>query len=309
MPVPAKPDEVERISVCICSYRRPELLARLLSSIAGQRQAPAFRLEVIVSDNDRDRSAEPVVKRFVEECGMQVTYVCEPDRNISLARNLAISVASGNLVALIDDDECPVEDWLHRMHSALMEHSADGVLGPVVPDFPPGAPGWLIEGRFFERRRLATGTRISERDARTGNLLLKRSIFTRRDGWFDPAFGRTGGEDSDFFRRQFSIGSVFVWCDEAVASETVPPDRWTAMFQIRKYLRSGTIDGELMRGRSVPVLGPLVRSILFVLGGIAVAPFTVLLRKHIRVRAWRKLAYSGGLLAAFGGVSLLRERD
>ena len=60
---------------------------------------------------------------------------------------------SGNLVAFIDDDECPVGDWLAQLFKTLKRYGADGVLGPVVPDFPTAAPAWLKKGRVFERQR------------------------------------------------------------------------------------------------------------------------------------------------------------
>ena len=303
------PETPELVSVCICTFRRPELLSALLDSIVNQVPDPAFRVEVVIVDNDRQRSAEPVARRFERRAHVAVVYDCEPEQNISLARNRAIRNASGSLVAFLDDDERPVQGWLTRLYQTFRTHAADGVLGPVLPDYPAQAPGWLKKGRFFDRRRLPTGSRISERDARTGNVLLLRSIFTEHEGWFDPAFGRTGGEDSDFFRRQFECGRTFVWCDEAEAYETVPPDRWTTAFHVRRFLRSGTIDGELMRAGRIPSSGPVFKSIILVGVAVVIAPLSLLLRKDIRVRVWQKLAYSGGVVAAFSGASLLRDRD
>jgi len=299
----------DHISVCICTFRRPELLTRLIEAISNQRRDPRVSFDVVVVDNDADRSAEPIVRDFRNRTDLEMIYDVEPQRNISLARNRAIRHASGNLVAFLDDDECPVQDWLLQLYNTWRAHDADGVLGPVVPDYPAEAPAWLRAGRFFERRRLQTGSCISGRDARTGNVLLRRSVLASDNGWFDPAFGRTGGEDSDFFRRQFANGRVFVWCDEAVAHETVPPERWSASFHLKRYWRSGTIDGEWMREGRIPWAAPLAKSLLLLCAGVALSPFTLLLSKHVRVRVWQKLAYCGGTVAAVGGVSMLRDRD
>jgi hypothetical protein len=104
--------------------------------------------------------------------------------------------------------------------------NADGVLGPVLPDFAPEAPEWLRRGAVYQRRRHATGTPIDAGDARTGNVLLRRALFPDGELWFDPAYGRSGGEDSEFFARQFALGRRFVWCDEAEAYEEIPSERW-----------------------------------------------------------------------------------
>ncbi len=304
----ARPLDHDRISVCVCTFRRPVLLARLLEALAAQETDPTFDFNVVVVDNDADRSSATAVQDLAIRAHFPLTYDCEPERNISLTRNRAIRNATGNLIAFIDDDECPGRDWLRQLHQTLRRHGADGVLAPVLPDFPPEAPKWLKKGRVFQRRRHATGTRITAEDARTGNVLLARSLFVEGQLWFDPAFGRTGGEDSDFFSRQFKDGRVFVWCDEAVALETVPPERWTDSFHLKRLWRAGTIDGEWMRDGRLP--STLAARNLLGLGLCTVAaPISFVLPKHLRMRVTQKLAYCAGVVTAYSGFSMLRHRD
>jgi glycosyltransferase involved in cell wall biosynthesis len=300
--------EIDIISVCVCTYQRPTLLARLLEALAAQVTDATFAFDVVVVDNDVNESSKEVVRGFATRSSMTIIYDCEPERNISLTRNRAIRNATGNLVAFIDDDECPGREWLRDLRRTLRDSSADGVLAPVLPDFPPEAPQWLRNGRVFHRKRHATGSRIGASDARTGNVLLDRSVFADGHVWFDPAFGRTGGEDSDFFSRQFRSGRVFVWCDEAVAYETVPPERWTAAFHIKRLWRSGTISGERMRDGRLP--STLVARNLVGLGACAIAmPVSFVLPKHIWMRVAQKFAYCAGVVTAYLGLSMFRHRD
>ena len=191
-----------------------------------------------------------------------------------------------------------------------MPTRATAVLGPVVSEFPAGAPAWLRKAGLFSRRRLSTGARIGEGDGRTGNVLLRRQLFTDGDGWFDPAFGRSGGEDSDFFHRQTGRGGVFIWCDEAVVVEPVPPERWTVAFHVKRLLRAGTTDGELMRSGTLPSKGLVARNAVIFCGCVAAAPLSiVLLPRHLWMRIAQKLAYCAGVVSAYLGVSLLRYRD
>jgi hypothetical protein len=216
--------------------------------------------------------------------------------------------ATGNLIAFIDDDECPVPEWLRLLHRTFVSCRADGVLGPVLPDFPSEAPSWLKKGRVFDRDRHQTGTRIGASDARTGNVLLNRSLFVDGQPWFDPAFGRTGGEDSDFFARQFKQGRVFVWCDEAVAYEAVPPERWSRSFHIKRLWRSGTITGERMRDGRLPST-LLFRNVAGLGAWAAAAPVSIVLPTYLRIRVAQKLAYCTGVVTAYFGFSFLRDRD
>ena len=304
------PAATDRISVCVCTFRRPDLLARLLRALELQEQSPVFSFDVVVVDNDHERSAQETVRRFQSHPQIEIIYDWEPEQNISLTRNRAVRNTTGNLVAFIDDDEAPAPDWLVRLHRTLERHDeADGVLGPVLPEFPEGAPDWLRKGRFFKRRRLRTGTRISAADARTGNLLMRRSTFVTRGMWFDAGFGRTGGEDSDFFEREFRQDRSYIWCDEAVAYEWIPSDRWRVSFHVKRHLRSGTLDGERLRAGKGASTGVLARSALILCACAAVAPFSLLMPRHLSTRVLQKLAYCGGILSAYCGVSLLRNRE
>jgi succinoglycan biosynthesis protein ExoM len=298
----------DRVSVCICTFKRPELLERLLDGLEAQALDSTVAFDVVIVDNDATRSSEAVAAKFAARGRFRVVYDCEPERNISLTRNRAVRHATGDLIAFIDDDEVPRKEWLVRLLATMRQHDADGVLGPVLPDFPEGAPRWLNDGRMFDRKRHPTGTRIGPGDARTGNVLLKRALFPDGEPWFDPAFGRSGGEDSDFFSRKMHDGRTFIWCDEAEAYETVPPERWTASFHIKRLWRSGTISGERIRRGRLP-LTLLARNVAVLAACTLATPTVVVLPKHLRVRVVQKTAYCAGMVAAFLGVSLLKYRD
>jgi len=249
-----------------------------------------------------------VVRERAAGAAVEVHYDCEPQRNISLARNRALRNATGTLVALIDDDEYPVSDWLRRLHETLTESGADGVMGPVLAEFPPEAPAWLTRARVFDRKRFATGTRIGAGSVRSGNALLSRALFADGTMWFDPALGRTGGEDSEFFGRQLQAGRTFVWCDEAVAHEAVPPDRWGASFHIKRLWRSGTLSGRGIREGRLP--STLLATNAMQLGAYtAAAPIALVLPTYMRMRVAQKVAYCAGVLTAYVGLSTASDRD
>ena len=81
----------------------------LLDRIQKQRTDNLFTYSVVVVDNDFRESAKEVVCLFKEEASIPVDYYCEPEQNISLARNMALRNARGNYVAFIDDDEFPID--------------------------------------------------------------------------------------------------------------------------------------------------------------------------------------------------------
>jgi len=259
--------------VCICTYKRPLLLRRLLEGLGGQDTSGLFTFSIVVVDNDRSESAKRIVEDFIAASPIRVIYCVEPRQNIALARNKAIKNAKGDFVAFIDDDEFPTGEWLRNLFTACCAYDAAGVLGPVRPYFTHPPPRWMVEGKLAERATYDTGHVMDWRQSRTGNVLFKKEILDGGVEAFRPQFG-TGGEDVDFFARMTKSGCVFIWCDEAAVYEVVPQARCTRMYHIRRALLRGrnSLQHEGRRvfsiGKSLiamPVYG-FVLPILFVVG-------------------------------------------
>jgi succinoglycan biosynthesis protein ExoM len=298
------------VSVCICTFKRPELLKSAIDGVMSQNTNDEFLFELVIVDNDSMRSAEDVVKSRQNNACLNIVYYCEPEQNIALARNRAIRNAGSNLIAFIDDDEIPVKEWLSNLFNTLKTTGADGVLGPVLPYYPSGAPEWLNKCKLFDRRRFKTGTKLKEsRDTRTGNVLFLRSLFPEGERWFNPVFGRTGGEDIDFFRKQFTKGKTFVWCDEAIAYETIPPERWNANFYIKRYFRTGTINGERVGRDKFSGITSLLKYTVAIPIWMLIFFYFLPFGRHKWFQPILKLVYFSGSILAFCGVSLLRERE
>src|SRR5882672_9464674 len=100
------------ISVCICTYRRPELLKRLLEGLSRQDTKGLFTFSAVIVDNDEQQSAKELVLDFAAASPMPTKFCVEPRKSISFARNKALEHAEGDMIAFIDDDEFPPTDWL-----------------------------------------------------------------------------------------------------------------------------------------------------------------------------------------------------
>lgn len=168
-------EERSHISVCICTYKRPEYLNRLLQKLALQETAGLFTQSIVVADNDAQRSAESVVAEFASTSQVPIRYCAEPCQSVPLTRNASIEHSTGDLIAFIDDDEFPTEHWLLTLFQALNKYEVAGVLGPVKPYFDAGAPRWVIKGKFYELPSYPTGSRSTGRRAEPAT-----SSFVRR---------------------------------------------------------------------------------------------------------------------------------
>lgn len=288
----ARRAETAHVSVCICTYKRPQLLLRLLTALGAQDTGGRFTCSVVVADNDQLESARTTVSQFAAAAPYAICYCVEPRQNIALARNKAVENATGDFVAFIDDDEEPSPDWLIRCVNALEVYGADGVLGPVVPRFRTPPPDWIVRGRFFERPSPPSGTWLRWKQTRTGNVLLRRRIFDDQGNRFQPEYGR-GGEDVDFFRRMIAKGLRFVWCADARVYEVVPAERCRRTYLLKRAL---------LRGRAAYNQGwPVVVSLVAAPAYALALPVLLVFGQHVFMRYLIKECDHLGRIIAFLG--------
>ena len=294
-------NEAQHICVCVCTYKRPRLLKRLLEELRGQETGGLFTYSVVVVDNDQSRSAQSVVEEFAASSIIPIKYCTEPRQNIAMARNIAVENARGNFIAFIDDDEFPIKRWLLTLFEALNKYGVDGVLGPVKPHFEDEPPTWVVKGKFYDRPSYPTGFVIDWRKGRTGNVLLKRQLFDEGRQRFNPEF-RTG-EDQDFFRRLIEKGHVFIWCHEAMAYEVVPPSRWNRSFMIRRALLQGAAS------RLHPTFGArdIAISMIAVPAWAIALPFALVMGRGKVMSPLVRLFNHVGRLLAFMGINPVGE--
>jgi len=301
-------ENVDHIGICICTYKRPQLLAELLRKLENQNVGGAFQYSVHVVDNDYRSSAEKTVSQFGCEAEVLVTYNIEPIQNIALARNRAVRCAQGNLIAFLDDDETPGEEWLLQMFLAFKKFAAAGVLGPVRPCFTSEAPAWLSKSGILNRPSYSTGTILTYLQARTGNLLFDRQIIRETDIPFPPETGRTGGEDTEFFKTMMARGHAFIWCEEAPVYETILPERFKRMYYVRQSLRIGGLSGERHEHQN----GGKWRALLFsgcaALGHGFLSSVGVLLGQGVFMRHFTAMLYHLARITGWLGYPLIRER-
>ena len=289
------------ICVCICTYRRPELLKRSLEGLIDQETHGLFTHSIVVADNDREESAKTVVSEIAARSPISIGYFVEPQQNIALTRNKAVENAAGDYVAFFDDDQFPTRCWLLTLFEACRNYGADGVLGPVKPHFQEEPPQWVMKGKFFERATYPTGFVIDGKKGRTGNTLLKASLFEGNERPFRPEF-RTG-EDQDFFGRMIHQGHRFVWCNEAVAYEVVPRLRWSQSFLLRRALLRGATS-RLQAGFGVH---SLLKSVIAIPAYSIFLPFSFLFGYHKFVTYLIKLFNHLGLVLGVLGINVIRE--
>lgn len=299
--VPNAAREVPHISVCVCTYKRPHSLKRLLTELMRQHTANLFTYSIVIADNDIERTAEHVVQQMSSFASVPLGYFVEPIRSIALARNKVLEHAAGDYIALIDDDEIPSHDWLLSLFNDCSRSNADGVLGPVVRHFDEQPPAWFKKSRIYYRRVNPTGKPVVWKEARTGNVLLKKQVFAGDAKPFRPEF--RAGEDQDFFRRKIESGYTFVWTANAAVCEVIPPARWKRSYILRKAMLQGATAALFPNCGAWNVSKSLVAVPLYLL----ILPFSLLLGQQHFMSLAIKICDHAGKLLMLMGIDLIRE--
>lgn len=292
-----------KVSICICTYRRPKQLASLLKCLSEHKNDNLYPMEVIVIDNDKYKSAAPVVKEVRKILPYKIKYYIEPIQNISLARNKAILCSSGDLVCFIDDDEYPERNWLRNLVIYYQNNKCDGVLGPVEPKYEITPPKWIVKSKIYNRPNPQSGTKIGQKDMRTGNFLVNRKILVDSNNYFDPKFGLVGGEDVDFFRRMVSKDYKFLWCKEAIVYEFISKERLTLRYQIKRALSRGKSHSMMTSFISMGTLKSIIAIIMYTL----ILPFFLIVGLHLFNKYLIKLCDHVGKILGYLGINPVQQ--
>ncbi len=232
-----------RIAICVATYRRQALLRRLLESLAVIESPEDTTVEVRLVDNDAEGSSTPTVEelRASGQAPEILHHAIEPKQGIADARNRALNMGPADFFIFIDDDEWVKPDWLMALWKTYQATQADVVLGSVSGVLPEGSPKWMSRGGFYDKEVGEDESVLDWRSGRTSNTLVAGHWFEEKELQFDPRFGRSGGSDSDLFRRLSKLGGRFVACDSARVFEDVEPNRASVRWLALRSYRNGMV--------------------------------------------------------------------
>jgi succinoglycan biosynthesis protein ExoM len=286
------------ISICIATTR-PAGLVRLLESLARQKLPPGLAVELVVVDNAPCEASRAAALGWRGSAPLHRFE--EPVRNIAAARNRAVDEANGHWLAFVDDDETVDESWLAAYVERARRGESDGFFGPVLPRLEEAATRWLAPELFYARPRHRTGTILGCSDLRTSSALLRAALFQGRR--FDPAYGRSGGSDTELFGRMLRSGARFEWCDEARVIDWIPRERHTPRWLVRRAFRGGVVWTRIERSGAMERHGRrgFVHALCAGLLLAASLPFAALAGRRALLRRTLRLSIQAGHLWAHLG--------
>lgn len=121
-----------KVSVIVTVLNEGPAVRRLLDSLAAQTRAPE---EVVITDGGSTDDTVSILQAYAEDGCLPLRVLVEPGANISRGRNVAISAASGDVIASTDAGVWLVPEWLAELVAPFeSENPPQVVSGFFVPD-------------------------------------------------------------------------------------------------------------------------------------------------------------------------------
>ncbi len=181
--------EKPALSVVIASYNAEQTIQGCLSSLQSQETDEVF--EIIVVDSSTDRTAE-----LVEEEHPEARLYHFPDRKFcGDARNVGLSVARGDIIALTDADCTAPRTWVNQILEAHRSPQL-AIGGAIANAEPSGMVSWAAY--FCEFSRWMPGSEPRWLDDIAGaNMSYKKKAFDTYGSFIEGTYC----SDSDFHWR------------------------------------------------------------------------------------------------------------
>jgi glycosyltransferase involved in cell wall biosynthesis len=181
-----------KVSVVVCTYSMDRYgpFSEAVESALAQTYEP---LEIVlVIDGNED-----VFERAREDFGDEQNVVVhnnDENRGISYSRTKGAELASGEVVAMIDDDAVAEPDWIENLVETYETTDAVAVGGVVEPDWQTDRPEFFPEEFYWlvgcdERDCGEDGEEL--RNTYGSNISFRRDVFLDVGG-YDESTGRKG---------------------------------------------------------------------------------------------------------------------
>ena len=231
---------MNKIVICIPTYKRPLLLKKLVLSISkNEIDKTIIRpVPILIVDNDSEKSAKVISDelRTISLDGFKVLYYNYPVKGLSNVRNELFKRAlklKPDYIVSIDDDEFVSSRWLNQLLLTIVENKGDIALGPVIPAFEKRTPKYI--SYWFEEYDFLNNQKVNY--YKSGNYIICTKFLIKYNLKFDERFNTSGGEDSYFGLTAMNKGARIYWAKEAIAYEGIPDSRTKTSWLIERSYR------------------------------------------------------------------------
>jgi GT2 family glycosyltransferase len=223
-------------TVIIVTLNRPDCVRECLTRLARQTPLPD---QTVVVDASRDDRTKRVTAEFPG-----VLYLRNENGfgRMTASRNIGLRVATGDVIAFVDDDAFAHDGWLAAL---LDSYAADPAAGAVGGRALNDQPGEATQGVDRIGRMLPDGTHTGNFAADPGrtievdhvmgcNMSYRRDVLARLGGFREDYPGISGvREDTDMSLRVKALGYKILFNPACVVDHIGAPQSKGQRFDLR----------------------------------------------------------------------------
>jgi glycosyltransferase involved in cell wall biosynthesis len=196
-PLPPPLAAPTRVSVVICAYNAERTMDACLASLRNLNY-PDYEV-VVVNDGSTDRTPAIIAEHRAayegQADGPRLVVIDQPNRGLSVARNVGMAAASGEIIAYTDSDCVPDPDWLYFLVYRFLR---TGMVAVGGPNFPPPEPS-MVPAAVAVAPGGPTHVLLDDEVAEHVpgcNMAFTKAVMQELGG-FEPIFA-AAGDDVDF---------------------------------------------------------------------------------------------------------------
>ena len=236
-----------KFSVVIPTYNRADELGETLRSLASITSPGEW--EVIVVDNNSTDDTRTVVDSIAGAFPVRLTLLDELEQGRSAALNAGVAAATGDVIAIADDDYRFDANWLLAVEEGFRQFDCAYVGGKTLPRWPASVPPWVTTTSGRQRAVLGVadyGADVMEFGASPalgGNTAVRRETIERVGLW-NNVIGRKAGtllgqEQREWGVRVAKAGLRGFYLPNMIVYHTVPAPRLTRRYFYRWFYWHG----------------------------------------------------------------------
>jgi glycosyltransferase involved in cell wall biosynthesis len=229
------------LDVILPTFNRATLLPKTLDSLMAATIPAGLAITVYVIDNNSKDKTPEVVRDYQKRFPIPLRYVFETQQGLSAALNAGIRAGTGDIVAMINDDEEIDRRW-YEVIEEFGNSPYDFAGGPYQPNWEVEKPDWISKEAGGIVGWVDAGDTRQEYGPQFNGILMGGNVVIRRRvldqvGLYDVTLGRTdkglaGFEDEHMYRRLLAAGLRGIYLPELIIYHFIPAKRMT-----RKYHR------------------------------------------------------------------------
>ena len=207
------------ISIIIPTHNNCVGLSGTIDSILLQEGIEDICFDLFIVDNNSKDNTKQIVEQYIKDKGDLIHYIFELQKGISYARNAALRLATGNIIAFTDDDCIADKNWMRNLVDTYQKYQPDAVQGKIewgvdVPD-DTDYPRWFLEQRIAKVDYFDHIAEFTDKDLVGANMSIRREIYEKCGGFSTNMLYRVN-EDTEFSRRITKLGVKKVYNPNAV---------------------------------------------------------------------------------------------